>query len=429
MISTTILLLLFILALSVSVTAGLAVLAAVLTLSFTPIPLERMIGEVAWQSMASETLVAIPFFILLGEILLRSGIAERMYAALVEWLSWLPGGTMHANIGACSLFAASSGSSVATAATIGTVSIPEIEKRGYNERLFLGTLAAGGTLGILIPPSVALIIYGVLTETSIPRLYLAGMIPGVILALLFMGFIAAFSLIVPQAGGEKVVTSWRRRIAVLPDLAPPLFIFAVVVLTIYAGVATPTEAAAFGVVAALFLALIRRKLNIQMLKEAIEGTMRTTAMVVAIILTALLLNFVLTFLGISKAITDSVIGLDMGPVAFMLTIVAFYLVLGCFMEGFSIVLITVPIIVPLVVAMGYDPIWFGIILTLLLEAALITPPIGVNLYVVQGVRKGGGIMDVIVGATPFVAIIFLMILLLMTFPAIALWLPETVFDR
>lgn len=428
MISITIFLLLGILALSVSVTAGLALLAAILTTVYTPIPLERMIGEVAWQSMASEKLVAIPFFILLGELMLRSGIAERMYSALVQWLSWLPGGTMHANIGACSLFAASSGSSVATAATIGTVSLPEIEKRGYNERLFLGTIAAGGTLGILIPPSVALILYGVLTETSIPRLYLAGMLPGIVLALLFMGFIVGCVLVRPATGGHKIETSWARRIQVLPDLAPPLMIFAVVVLTIYAGIATPTEAAAFGVIAALILAFSRGRLTIPMLKEAIEGTMRTTAMVVAIILTALLLNFVLTFLGISRAITDSVVALNLSPVAFMLVLVLFYLVLGCFMEGFSIVLITVPIVVPLVVAMGYDPIWFGIILTLLLEAALITPPIGVNLYVVQGVRKGGSMMDVIIGATPFVGIIFVMILLLMAFPQIALWLPELIFD-
>ena len=429
MITTTIILLLIVLALSVSVTAGLAILAAVLTTLYTQVPLERMIGEVAWQSMSSESLVAIPFFILLGEIMLRSGIAEKMYAALVEWLSWLPGGTMHANIGACALFAATSGSSVATAATIGTVSIPEIKKRGYNERLFLGTLAAGGTLGILIPPSVALILYGVLTETSIPRLYMAGMIPGVVLALLFMAFIAGYSMLVPSVGGDKVQTSWSRRLRVLPDLLPPMFIFVVVVLTIYAGIATPTEAAAFGVVAALTLTLLRGRLSLDMLKSAIEGTMRTTAMVVAIILTALLLNFVLTFLGISSAIVTSVSGLDMSPVTFMLTIVAFYLVLGCFMEGFSIMLITVPIIAPLVVAMGYDPVWFGIVLTLLLEAALITPPIGVNLYVVQGVRNGGGIMDVIVGATPFVAIIFMMILLLIAVPEVALWLPNTVFAR
>ncbi len=429
MIGVTLGLLLVLLALSISVTVSLGLMAGVLTVLYTSVPLERMIGELAWRSLSSESLVAIPFFILLGEILLRSGIAERMYAALVQWLSWLPGGTMHANIGACSLFAASSGSSVATAATIGTVSLPEIDKRGYNERLFLGTLAAGGTLGILIPPSVALIIYGVLTETSIPRLYLAGMIPGIVLALLFMAFIAAISLIWKGAGGHKIETSWARRIRALPDLAPPLFIFAVVVLTIYAGIATPTEAAAFGVVAALGLAFIHGTLSVDMLKEAIEGTMRTTAMVVAIILTALLLNFVLTFLGISEAITNSVMNLNLSPVLFMLVIVAFYLMLGCFMEGFSIVLITVPIIVPLIVAMGFDPIWFGIILTLLLEAALITPPIGVNLYVVQGVRKRGEILDVIVGATPFVLIIFLMILLLMAAPGLALWLPDLVFSK
>jgi len=429
MISTTIFLLLAILALSVSVTAGLAILAAVLAQLYTNVPLERMIGEVAWQSMTSESLVAIPFFILLGEIMLRSGIAERMYAALVEWLSWLPGGTMHANIGACALFAATSGSSVATAATIGTVSIPEIKKRGYSERLFLGTLAAGGTLGILIPPSVSLFGGAIPGELIIPRLYMAGMIPGIILAVLFMVFIAGYSILVPSVGGEKVQTSWARRVRVLPDLVPPLFIFSIVVLTIYAGIATPTEAAAFGVVASLVLTFIRGRLSAEMLKSALEGTMRTTAMVVAIIVTALLLNFVLTFLGISAAIVDSVTGLDLDPVTFMLTIVAFYLVLGCFMEGFSIMLITVPIIAPLVVAMGYDTVWFGIILTLLLEAALITPPIGVNLYVVQGVRKGGGIMDVIVGATPFVGIIFLMILLLMALPGIALWLPDVVFAR
>lgn len=374
MISITIFLLLGLLAMSISVAVSLGLLAGILAKLYTAVPLERMIGEMAWQSLSSESLVAIPFFILLGEILLRSGIAERMYAALVQWLSWLPGGTMHANIGACSLFAASSGSSVATAATIGTVSLPEIEKRGYNERLFLGTLAAGGTLGILIPPSVALIIYGVLTETSIPRLYLAGMIPGVVLALLFMIFIAAVSLVWKGAGGHRIETSWHLRNRALPDLVPPLFIFSVVVLTIYAGIATPTEAAAFGVVAALGLAFGKGRLSINMLQEAIEGTMRTTAMVVAIILTALLLNFVLTFLGISEAITDSVVDLNLRPVMFMLVIVAFYLVLGCFMEGFSIVLITVPIIVPLVTAMGFDPIWFGIVLTLLLEAALITPP-------------------------------------------------------
>lgn len=428
MIGTSLLLLLGLLAASVSVTAALGLMAIILTTFFTELPLDRMTGEIAWQSMASDTLVAIPFFILLGEILLRSGIAERMYAALTEWLSWLPGGTMHANIGSCSLFAAASGSSVATAATIGTVSMSEIEKRGYNERLFLGSLTAGGTLGILIPPSVALIVYGVLTETSIPRLYLAGMIPGVMLAGLFMLLIIAVCLFKPRYGGNPPKTNWKRRFAVLPDLVPPILIFAVVVLTIYAGIATPTEAAAFGVVTSLGLAAWKRALSVAMLKQAIEGALRTTAMVVAIILTALILNFVLTFLGISEEITNAILGLDLSPFMLMVAIAVFYLILGCFMEGFSIVLITVPIVVPLITAVGYDPIWFGIVLTLLLEAALITPPIGVNLYVVQGVRERGSIMDVIIGSVPFVIVIFFMVIALISFPQIALWLPSFVFQ-
>ncbi len=428
MIASTIILLLGTLALSVSVAASLGVLAYALIWFFTDVPLDRMIGEIAWQSMSSETLVAIPFFILLGEILLRAGIAERMYAALVEWLSWLPGGTMHANIGACALFAASSGSSVATAATIGTVSAPEIEKHGYSPRLFLGSLAAGGTLGILIPPSVSLIVYGALTETSIPRLYMAGMLPGIVLAVLFMALIAGSCLIRPKAGGTPIKTTWARRIRAVPDLFPPLLIFALVVITIYVGIATPTEAAAFGVVGALGLAATHKKLTVSMLGEAIEGTMRTTAMVTAIIMTALILNFVMTFLGISRQIVDVVVSLDLSPVLLMLAIVVFYLVLGCFMEGFSILLVTVPIIVPIVTSLGYDPIWFGIVLTLLLEAALITPPIGMNLYVVQGVRGDGPLSDVILGSIPFVTVIFVMILILLVFPDLALWLPSLAFE-
>ena len=428
MIAFTLILLLTLLALSVSVTAALGILSFSLAIFFTPIPLDRMLGDVAWQSMASETLVAIPFFVLLGEILVRSGVAERMYAALVEWLSWLPGGTMHANIGACALFAATSGSSVATAATIGTVSIPEIKRQGYGERLFLGSLAAGGTLGILIPPSIIFIIYGVLTETSIPRLYLAGMIPGVTLELLFMITIAGICLWQPAMGGKPHVTNWSRRISLLPDLVPPILIFAAVVLTIYIGIATPTEAAAFGVVAALALAARVKRLNLSMLKEVTEGTMRTTAMVVAIILTSTILNFVLTFLGISKAITAFVIGLEISPIGLMLILIVFYLILGCFLEGMSIMLITVPIIVPLVVAAGYDTIWFGVIMTLLLEAALITPPIGVNLFVVQSVRGRGPLVDVMIGAAPFVGTIFVMILLLIAFPGLALWLPNWVYQ-
>ncbi len=420
--------LLLLLALSVSVAAALGLMSFSLAIFFTPIPLDRMLGDVAWRSMASESLVAIPYFVLLGEVMVRSGLAERMYGALVEWLSWLPGGTMHANIGASALFAATSGSSVATAATLGTVSIPEIARRGYNERLFLGSIAAGGTLGILIPPSIILIIYGVLTDTSIPRLYLAGIVPGLALAGLFMLTIALACLFRPSMGGNPPSSTWKRRIAVLPDLVPPLVIFGLVVMTIYFGIATPTEAAAFGVVGALGLAAKVGALNLQMVRKVLEGTMRTTAMVVAIILTSSILNFVLAFLGISRTITEFVQALNFGPLTLMLILVVFYLVLGCFLEGMSVMLITVPIVAPIVSAAGFDLIWFGIVMTLLLEMALITPPVGVNLFVVQSVRGRGALSDVMIGAAPFVVTMLAVIGLLIAFPDLAMWLPRVAYE-
>lgn len=415
------------LALSVSVAATLGLLSFSLAIFFTPIPLDRMLGEVAWRAMASESLVAIPYFVLLGEVMVRSGLAERMYSALVEWMSWLPGGTMHANIGASALFAATSGSSVATSATVGTVSIPEISRRGYNERLFLGSIAAGGTLGILIPPSIILIIYGVLTDTSIPRLYLAGILPGLALAALFVLMIAIACLLRPTMGGSPPKWTWKRRIAVLPDLVPPLVIFGLVVMTIYAGIATPTEAAAFGVVGALGLAAKARALNLDVIRKVLEGTMRTTAMVVAIILMSTILNFVLAFLGISRSITGFIEALNINPLTLIVVLVLLYLVLGCFLEGMSVMIITVPIVAPIVAAAGFDLIWFGIVMTLLLEMALITPPVGINLFVVQSVRGRGSLSDVMIGTAPFVLVILGMIALLVAFPGIALWLPNLVY--
>jgi len=390
--------------------------------------LARAVGEFTWDKSKEYILVAIPMFILLGEIMLRAGIAKRMYEAVVEWLSWLPGGLMHANIGSCAIFAASSGSSVATAATVGTVAYPEIDKRRYNERLFLGSLAAGGTLGILIPPSISLIIYGLITDTSVPELYLAGFLPGLILALLFMGAITIACRVRPEWGGTPVQTSWRKRIRVLPDLIPPILLFAVVVGSIYAGVATPTEAASLGVVFALGLAAWTRKLSLRMLKEAFEGTMRTTAMIMLIILAAVFLNFILGFIGVTKGLLELIAELGLTPIQTMALLVVFYLILGMFMETLSMLLTTVPIVFPIVVHMGFDPVWFGIMITVLMETALITPPIGVNLYVVQGIRSGGGpFNDVAFGALPFVLMMGVMIAMLMIFPQLALWLPTMVY--
>ena len=384
-----------------------------------------MLGDFIWHQSKEFILVAIPMFILLGEIMLRAGIAQRMYNAVIQWLSWLPGGLMHANIGCSAIFAASSGSSVATAATVGTVAYPEIEKRNYNESLFLGSLAAGGTIGILIPPSINLIIYGLLTDSSVPELYLAGIIPGIILSTLFMAVIILTCLFRPSWGGSPVKTTWAERIRTLPDLLPPILLFCAVVGSIYMGVATPTEAASIGVVFALIIAAVNRSLNFKMLRDAFEGTMRTTAMIMLIILAAVFLNFVLGFIGVTQAILQGIEALGLTPMETMLIIIVFYLLLGMFMETLSMLLTTVPVVFPIVMHMGFDPIWFGIMITVLMETALITPPIGVNLYVVHGIRtRGGKFNDVSVGAAPFVIAMLVMIALLLIYPQVAVWLPE-----
>lgn len=410
---------------SVPVAAVLGVLSLGLDTMFMEGRLTAAIGEFTWDKSKEFILVAVPMFILLGEIMLRAGIAHRMYNAVAQWLSWLPGGLMHANIGSCAIFAASSGSSVATAATVGTVAYPEIEKRSYSEPLFLGTIAAGGTLGILIPPSINLILYGLLTDTSVPELYLAGIVPGAILALLFMLTIIGACLYRRGWGGTKITTSWSARIRSLPDLLPPILLFCAVVGSIYGGVATPTEAASIGVVLALIIAAWRRTLSIEMLGKAFEGTMRTTAMIMLIILAAVFLNFVLGFIGVTQALTQFIKELGLTPMQTMLIIVLFYLILGMFMETFSMMLTTVPLIFPIVTSLGFDGVWFGILVTVLMETALITPPIGVNLYVVQGIRAGGGnFNDVSFGAAPFVIAMLIMIGMLLTYPELALWLPQ-----
>ena len=426
MLATTLFLLLALLALALPVAGALGTLGVLLDQIYSQMPLTLALGEVAWSSSKDFLLVAIPMFILLGEILLRAGVAERMYDAMVKWMSWLPGGLMHSNIGACTVFAATSGSSVATAATVGTVALPLVKKYGYNERLFLGTLAAGGTLGILIPPSINLIIYAVLTDTSIPKLYLAGIVPGLGLALAFMAMIVIVCLARPSWGGRRLSASWSERLASLPHLLPPLGIFLVVVGSIYAGIATPTEAASLGVVAALGLAWAYGKLSLAMLKEVLENSMRTTAMVMLIIVAAYFLNFVISAIGLTAMLTDFISGLGLSKFEMLLAIVVFYLILGCFMETLSMMITTIPIVAPVMFGLGFDPLWFGVVLVILIEMALITPPVGLNLFVVQSLRTHGTLNDVMIGSLPFVVAMLVMIALLGFFPGIALWLPGVV---
>ena len=424
MLLTTLFILIGLLALAVPVAAALGVLGLSLSALYSKLPLSIAIGEVAWGTSNNFLLVAIPFFLLLGEILLRSCMAERMYGALVLWIPWLPGGLMHSNIAACAMFAATSGSSVATAATIGTVALNEVEKHGYSERLFLGTIAAGGTLGILIPPSINMIVYGVLTDTSIPKLYLAGFVPGLVLASLFSLTVLLLCLFRPALGGRRTTATWEQRIKALPDLLPPVIIFLAVIGSIYAGWATATESAALGVIAAVGIAAWNRRLTLRALLNAFEGTMRTTAMIMAILLAAYFLNFVITSIGLTGQVNRFITELKLTPVQLLIVVVLFYLVLGMFMETLSMMVATVPIIAPIMFKAGYDPIWFGIIIIILMELAMITPPVGINLYVVQGLRKRGRIDDVIIGASPFIVTMALMIVILSFWPQIALWLPR-----
>jgi TRAP transporter, DctM subunit len=387
------------------------------------------VGTQFWGATDSFVLLAIPLFVLLGELLVRCGATERMYRALADWLSPLPGGLLHTNIGASAMFAAVSGSSVATAATIATVALPAFRGREYDVRLVLGSVAAGATLGILIPPSINMIIYGAMTNTSVGRLYAAGVVPGLVLTALFMLAIVVACRLRPSfAGKREAVAPLAERVRRLADLLPPVLIFGMVMGSIYLGWATPTESAAVGVMMAFGLTAAYRSLSIRMLHECFVATVNITAMIGFIVAAAFYLNFVIGILGIPQALAKFVAEIGATPTQMMWALFLFYVVLGCFLETLSMMIGTIPIIFPLVVALGIDPVWFGIFLVIMCELALITPPVGMNLYVVQGVRREGTVTDVIVGTLPFVLMMVLITVLLIYVPDLTLWLPGVFFD-
>lgn len=414
-----------VLALGVAVGAGLYLIAVGVDFAGLRI-LQNMSGNIVWNTMNDYLLVAIPLFILLGEILMRSGLADRLYTSLALWVRWLPGQLLHANILASTLFAATSGSSVATAATIGTVAQPTMLRLKYNERTMLGSIAAGGTLGILIPPSIPMIVYGALTNTSVSKLFAAGILPGIILAM-------TMSLIVvikTWLGHEKPIEAGPKATAgelirSLKHLLPMAVLFVVIMGTIYTGIGTPTESAAFGVLAALVLAAVNRSLTIRILHDAFLSTLRTSAMMVLILVGAFLLNFILSVAGIPQSFANWVAGLGIGPYQTIWVLVVFYFVLGCFLESLSMVVTTIGVVFPLVTALGFDPVWLGIFLVVMMELSQITPPVGLNLFVVQSIRlnKSANIKDVYLGVGPFVFAMLIFVAVLIYFPDVALWLP------
>ena len=416
--------LLGLLALSIPVGIVLFLLGFGIDAFFSSFPLTKGLGNMVWSASNSATLVAIPFFVLLGEILVRSGVATRTYAALDRWVSWLPGGLVHANIATATMFSAPSGSSVATAATVATVAMPQAEKLGYDPKLFSGAIAAGGTLGIMIPPSINLIVYGFLTQSSIPQLFLAGLVPGLALALMFMLITMIICMIRPDLGGVRRTFPFAKMLRALVDLVPILLLFGMIVGSIYAGWATPTEAAAVGVAGAFLIALIFGGVSWSMLTQSLTGTVKITSMIMLIVIGASFLNFTLASAGLGRELTAFMDGLGLSPLGFILVVVVLYIVLGFFIETLSLMVVTIPIIVPMVLVQGYDVIWFGILMIVLIEMALITPPVGLNLYVVQGARKSGTLNEVMLGALPFCLTMLAMALLLIAFPNIALFLPN-----
>lgn len=380
-------------------------------------------ASVAWGVMSEYNLTAIPLFVMLGELLLRSGIADRMYTVFAAWLGRLPGGLLHTNIGCCALFAATSGSSVATAATIGTVALPSLRKNGYPMPDSLGSLAAGGTLGIMIPPSINFIIYGSMTNTSVGKLFIAGIIPGLALAGCFMLWITLRH----RFAKEKMVpvhVPLAERIRLLRYLVEPLLVFGLVMGTLYSGIATATESAALGLVTAFILIGVQGRLSLSLLETCFLSSARTTGMILLIVLGAFILNLALSLTGIGEALTKWVTGFGLERVQLLLALILFYLVLGMFMDTLSMMVATIPLVFPIVSSVGVDPIWFGVFIVLMCELGLITPPVGMNLFVVQGIRTDGGpVADVIRGALPYAIIMMLFAVLIILFPAIVTWLP------
>ncbi|MBI1773873.1 MAG: TRAP transporter large permease [Proteobacteria bacterium] len=384
-----------------------------------------IIGYAAWEMSNSFVLGSVPLFIFMGQLLLHSGISQRLYEGSTALMGKTKGGLLQTNIFACAIFATISGSSVATAATVGYMAIPEMEKRGYDRKMTMGSLAAGGTLGILIPPSTPLIIYGVLVEQSIGQLFIAGIIPGIVLALLFMAYIWLQVAFRPELAPSFEPMPWRERLGKVMLMWPIFVIMMVVLVGIYAGIVTPAESAAVGASIALVFAAAFRKLTWPVLWSSLLDTVRSTSMLLFIMVGASIVSGTLGLMRVPDQLSAWVVSLNMAPVMVLMAIYGMYLFLGCFIDTVSMVVLTIPVVYPIILKLGYDPIWFGIALVMLVEMAMITPPVGLNLFTIQGIRPDQPLSDVIKGSMPFLIMMFVGLAILTIFPELATWLPST----
>ena len=418
-------------ALASGIWVGVALFAVALVTMVTLIsaPAGLVMSTTVWGASASWELTALPMFIWMGEILFRSRLSEDMFAGLSPWMRNLPGRLLHVNILGCGIFAAVSGSSAATTATIGRMSLPELKQRGYDERLAIGTLAGSGTLGLLIPPSIILIVYGAATEQSIARLFMAGVLPGAMLCLLFMGYVAIWSLFnrskMPPKD-SKMATA--ERLAATLRLLPVIGLIIGVIGSIYAGLASPTEAAAIGVMLSLLVSWFSGTLSRESFAEGLLGATRTSCMIAFILAGAAFLTVAMGYTGIPRELAGWIGSLNLSPYALLFALTLFFVVLGCFLDGISVVVLTTSVILPMVEQAGMDLIWFGIYLVLVVEMSQITPPVGFNLFVLQGMT-GHNIFKVARMALPFFLLMILAVILIVAVPGLALWLPQTMLSN
>jgi len=423
---TAFLVLIFLLAITVPIgvammLCGVGGLAMIIGL----VPSLSLFGTTVMQSVVTYDLSIIPLFILMGALASRSGLSQELYDAFNAWLGGFRGGLALATVGACGAFAAICGSSVATAATMSKVALPEMKKYRYSDSMATGSVAAGGIIGILIPPSVILVLYGLLTESSIGDLFIAGFLPGILTILVFMIVISIVTRLNPESGPAGEKSTWKQKLNATLKTWAITALFATVIGGIYFGVFTPTEAAGVGAFGALFIAFSRKRLNRDMMKETLLETGQTSAMIFTILIGAITLNNLVIFSGLANALADFVSGLDMSPSTVMLIILLMYLIMGCFLDALAMILLTVPIFYPIVSDLGYDPIWFGIIVVMVVELGLITPPIGMNVFVIKGMVQSVPLVSIYKGVLPFVIGQVVLIIAVFLIPEIALWLPET----
>lgn len=393
-------------------------------LAFTDAPAGQILATTAWGASNSWALAALPLFIWMGEILFRARLSEDMFSGLAPWMNHIPGGLLHINIIGCGIFAAVSGSSAATAATIGKMSLPELERRGYDTQMAIGTLAGSATLGLLIPPSIILIVYGVATEESIARLFIAGVLPGMLLIVLFMGYVAAWALLhrdrMPPAEPALPLLA---RIRATGRLIPVLLLIVGVIGSIYLGIASPTDAAAVGVLLSLLLSWRAGTLSRHSFVDGLMGATRTSCMIAFILAGAAFLTVSMGFTGIPRLLAAWIATFELSNMALLAALTLFFIVLGCFLDGISVVVLTTAVILPMIEQAGIDRIWFGIFLVLVVEMSQITPPVGFNLFVIQGLT-GRNILTVARAALPFFGLLLVAVVLIVIFPGMVTFLPN-----